>query len=1317
MNTFRNIKLWILGLFLVSAISVNSQTIDFNIQGLNIQERDTFVVALQTSSDLTGEDVYAYRFHITYSTSYFEFLAVDSVGDILDAWGLPTINSSNPGQLRLAGAGANSLTGTGDVVYLKFRSLRTGGNYISFDANQSYLNEGAPEATFTRGYVSAAARPQPNIYPDSRQMFVGETVTMTASGGLEPYVFSTENTDVALIEDGTVLRAVGPGTTRALVTDDNGEVNYSTGLFDVRAVKMSIPDTVSGWPNQTILMPLDIEVAAGTQVFSGNIEFSFPGGVTPSDDPIQMGDYAVSVEKRVVGDRLHISFASGNAVTGEGVLMYIPFVANTDGNHLIRFQNTIFNESLLSYNTNDYIRVNALPDISVSPNSGTMKWGESLTVTASNGNAPYTYEVSNPEVASVDTNGEVTGLSGGTFRVTATDNYGAQVTTGTFTVYDHTLTIENTDGNLDVDTRVAVSTDQLPTGRDIFSFEGNITFNTNHLDFVSIEPLDAGMMIETIVDGGNIQLVGASANGINSGDVFYLNFRIKNTVPILGNTYVNFGTFTLNENKLFTIFDNGVVTRIQQDTYRPVADAGNNFSANENTVVQLDGSDSYDLDGDPLTYVWVAPQGITLDDPTLVNPSFTAPEVLRNTVYTFALVANDGTSDSDTSKVNVTILQVNKAPVANAGMDASYPEGNNVNLDGTGSYDPDEQALIYSWQSLDGVTLFNYNSATPSFIAPSVQENTEYRFRLVVSDGIVDSEADTVTIEVLQVNQVPEAFAGSDQTVNEGDQVQLDGSLSSDPDNDEITYLWTAPAEVTLSSVTIANPTFTAPGVRLDSTLVFTLVVNDGQSNSLPDEVRINVLNIDVLNDEANILGVTLPDLVTADIDETEATVVMHMPYGYDVRDLAPVFELSEWATIDPANGTHLDFSLPQAYEVTAENGTDAKSWTVSVDIPTVTLSRNIASGWNMLSLPVIPNNAALNEVMSSLNFEQLDYLKSPFASATFYNGHGWYGDLDEFPNFLTVKHRKNTGGNWQVTGKLINPTLESIPLTSGWNSLPYLLNANADIDAAIIPASIPTGDVLIKGEAGASIYYPGSGWTGDITQLELMHGYKIKVQHAGTLRYDAAAVTTAPPMAKMKSAKVVNPFSHQYKYSSNLISELVDESGNSITQNGDCLMAYSNGELCGKANAVFAGGLGRHIFVLSFYGNQSGETVTFKVNRNDREFNLNKQVSFNPDEVIGGAYQPEALVAPIATDVNENKAEGELMISPNPAFDILNMDCNNNVERVVIYNTTGTKVKELDVHNTSKTIDIANLPPGIYFIEIEMGAYVYLRKFIKRSK
>jgi hypothetical protein len=134
------------------------------------------------------------------------------------------------------------------------------------------------------------------------------------------------------------------------------------------------------------------------------------------------------------------------------------------------------------------------------------------------------------------------------------------------------------------------------------------------------------------------------------------------------------------------------------------------------------------------------------------------------------------------------------------------------------------------------VSLSDDTAPNPTFAAPA--SSALLSFKLTVTNPSMLSNSDSVTIFV---NRPPAADAGPDQTVNTGTSVTLDGSSSSDPDHDALSYLWaqTGGPAVSLSSATASKPTFTAPASS--ASLTFKLTVSDGKLSST-DSVSITVV-------------------------------------------------------------------------------------------------------------------------------------------------------------------------------------------------------------------------------------------------------------------------------------------------------------------------------------------------------------------------------------------------------------------------------------------------------------------------------------------
>ncbi len=98
------------------------------------------------------------------------------------------------------------------------------------------------------------------------------------------------------------------------------------------------------------------------------------------------------------------------------------------------------------------------------------------------------------------------------------------------------------------------------------------------------------------------------------------------------------------------------IYRYEQTNTAPVADAGNDQTVAQNTVVTLDGSGSYDPDGDTITYAWEQASGPTaaLTGADTAQPTFTVTELGD---YVFQLTVTDTYPESSFDKVTITVTE------------------------------------------------------------------------------------------------------------------------------------------------------------------------------------------------------------------------------------------------------------------------------------------------------------------------------------------------------------------------------------------------------------------------------------------------------------------------------------------------------------------------------------------------------------------------------------------------------------------------------------------------------------------------------------
>ena len=295
----------------------------------------------------------------------------------------------------------------------------------------------------------------------------------------------------------------------------------------------------------------------------------------------------------------------------------------------------------------------------------------------------------------------------------------------------------------------------------------------------------------------------------------------------------------------------------QDGNQAPVASAGADRTVSADETIVLDGSGSYDPDGDAIIFHWSfdrVPEDSALfgtdsfpNNHTSTNASELRPDVAGT--YIVELLVEDAHGKESTPDLVVINVEPGDAPIANAGDDREGVAGTAVSIDGSNSYDPLGRELTFAWslteipQNSTVTGMSDDTSATPSLL-PDV--GGRYVVSLIVNNGYSDSEPDTAYIDVVSKDpQPPVADAGEDiSDAYDCTEVALDGSDSFDPNGDPLIYEWTlqqVPSGSTATNASFGNRAAVQTSFYPDvaGSYIISLAVEDAEDWSAPDLVTL----------------------------------------------------------------------------------------------------------------------------------------------------------------------------------------------------------------------------------------------------------------------------------------------------------------------------------------------------------------------------------------------------------------------------------------------------------------------------------------------
>ncbi|MHB0969746.1 MAG: cadherin domain-containing protein [Thermoanaerobaculia bacterium] len=236
----------------------------------------------------------------------------------------------------------------------------------------------------------------------------------------------------------------------------------------------------------------------------------------------------------------------------------------------------------------------------------------------------------------------------------------------------------------------------------------------------------------------------------------------------------------------------------------------------------------------------IVADGDTADVVYTPDPNYNGPD-------DFEFEISDGHNRSARGTVTINVTPVNDPPVAIAVV-VTTDEDQSVVITLTGS-DPDGDALTFAVASvpasgtLDSIVPVDGTTATIAY-TPNPDYNGNDSFTFTVNDGTESSNAATVTIDVLPVNDAPlstgDLFAGVEDTLLT---IAPAGVLANDTDGDGDTLtavLVTPPATGTLTLNADGSFSYT-PAANANGTVSFTYHATDGTDSSPDVLVTIDV--------------------------------------------------------------------------------------------------------------------------------------------------------------------------------------------------------------------------------------------------------------------------------------------------------------------------------------------------------------------------------------------------------------------------------------------------------------------------------------------
>jgi PKD repeat protein len=263
-------------------------------------------------------------------------------------------------------------------------------------------------------------------------------------------------------------------------------------------------------------------------------------------------------------------------------------------------------------------------------------------------------------------------------------------------------------------------------------------------------------------------------------------------------------------------------TQVTVNNLPPVVNAGGPYTCLVGETISLYGAcdDPGPIDATSLTCTWADFSGAAIS-----QPSYTCPASPGQMTVTLTATDKDGASGQASAPLTVTITPTQL--IADADGPYSGQVGAPVSFDGSGST-PAEAIQSYTWNFGDGQT------GSGVVISHTYTVTGTYTVSLTVADTNLQA-TDTTTATITAPNQAPAAVIDAYLISKDGRSYRFDGSQSSDPDGQVVSYAWNFGDGNTGTGIVVEHH-YTATG-HYSATL--TVTDNRGATGTASKEIQV----------------------------------------------------------------------------------------------------------------------------------------------------------------------------------------------------------------------------------------------------------------------------------------------------------------------------------------------------------------------------------------------------------------------------------------------------------------------------------------------